>query len=193
MNDLSYAVTPANFLEAIRSNVAILLVGDGSEKETVMRLAEDLHLLHRRIFVEERKSKPQIAQFFAAATAIATFVKPLPLLGGNSANKFFDGLAAGKPVIVNADGWMVSLTREFECGLFLSNPATDRTAGEIHKRLNDPVWFSQTGQNARRLEARHFDREELFQKVENVLQFATGLIDTQPENIAPGVYSAANN
>lgn len=193
VNDLRYAVTVANFLDSLDSNVAILLVGDGSEKETVMRLAEDLHLLDRRIFFEERKSKIEIAQFFAAATAVATFVKPLPLLGGNSANKFFDGLAAGKPVVVNADGWMVSLTREFECGLLLSNPATDRTAREIHKRLNDPVWLSQTGQNARRLGARHFDREELVQKVENVLQFATGLIDTDPENIAPGVYRAANN
>jgi hypothetical protein len=74
----------------------------------------------------------------AALGAFSTFLD-LPALRDNSANKFFDALAAGRPVFLNHGGWLADLTRERDCGLVLErDPA--RAAERLAAKLDDPVW-----------------------------------------------------
>ena len=39
----------------------------------------------------------------------------------NSANKFFDALAAGKPIMINYKGWQAKLIEKYNIGIVVSS------------------------------------------------------------------------
>ena len=83
-----------------------------------------------------------------------------------SPNKFFDGLAAGKPVVVNVDGWLRRLVEDERAGLYV--PAGDprgagRRAGRARQRARAAA--QRMGANARRLAEREFDRDDMAERL----------------------------
>jgi hypothetical protein len=48
------------------------------------------------------------------------FYKPVPVLETGSPNKFFDGLAAGKLIIINFGGWIKTEIEENKCGVYVN-------------------------------------------------------------------------
>jgi glycosyltransferase involved in cell wall biosynthesis len=188
VNDLSYAVELALRLQSIGSKVAILLVGEGKEKLKVVKLGKEYGVLDDNLFIEAATSKREIVSAFAAASCIANFVSPIPALHGNSANKFFDGLAAGKPIMVNFEGWMTSLVRQNNCGLYVTTPPTATTARQIDRALSDRSWLTEAGLNSRKVGISHFGRDALVRQVESVLESAVSGDGHLPETVAPGNY-----
>ena len=49
----------------------------------------------------------------------SSFVIPIKELWANSANKFFDTLAAGKPILINHNGWQKNLIYKKNIGFVL--------------------------------------------------------------------------
>jgi glycosyltransferase involved in cell wall biosynthesis len=49
----------------------------------------------------------------------SSFVIPVKELWANSANKFFDSLAAGKPILINHKGWQQSTIEKNNIGFVL--------------------------------------------------------------------------
>ena len=79
----------------------------------------------------------------------------------NSANKFFDALAAGKPIMINYEGWQADLLHETQAGLVV--PADDpRTAAEqLNTLISDHATLRKMGTASRHL-ASQFDVETCF-------------------------------
>ena len=79
----------------------------------------------------------------------------------NSANKFFDALAAGKPIMINYGGWQADLLRETQAGLVV--PADDpRTAAEqLNTLISDQAALRKMGAASKHLASR-FDVETCF-------------------------------
>ena len=88
----------------------------------------------------------------------------------NSANKFFDALASGKPVAINYGGWQADLLESAGAGLRL--PANDPELAfalldQVSGRLVQAV--EDAGRAARRLAEEKFNRESLARQLESVL------------------------
>ena len=49
----------------------------------------------------------------------SSFVIPIKELWANSANKFFDSLAASKPILINYEGWQAKIIKEDNLGYVL--------------------------------------------------------------------------
>src|SRR5690554_2239234 len=49
----------------------------------------------------------------------SSFVIDIKELWANSANKFFDTLAAGKPILINHEGWQAEIIRDYNIGFVL--------------------------------------------------------------------------
>jgi hypothetical protein len=66
----------------------------------------------------------------------------------NSANKFFDALAAERPIMINHEGWQADLIRETGAGLVV--PPTDavQAARMLHNFLSEPDRATRAGQAA---------------------------------------------
>lgn len=176
LNGAGYAVDLAVELKQRGSDVAVLLVGRGAEGEMIRQRAEAAGVLNDNFFMEDELLKTEMPALFAAATMAASLFIDLPEMRVNSANKFFDALAAGKPVFLNYGGWMHDLVNQHGCGLAIWRQPLAVVAAELDRVLHDAGWLERAGRAARRLAEQDFARDELAARLERVL--ATRLATT---------------
>lgn len=188
VNGVSYMVDLARALLDMNSDIKIILVGDGNERAKVIRRAKSVDVYEVNLFVEESLPKKEIPSLFSAATMASNLVIDLPEARANSANKFFDTLASGKPVFLNHGGWMHDIVKKRECGLAMWNRPIDQVAAILHEKMHDSQWLRKSGDAARELAEEHFDRDVLAEQLMDVLKAARDGKGSQAEKIAPGRY-----
>jgi glycosyltransferase involved in cell wall biosynthesis len=158
-NDLAAAVEAARLLPEVR----FVLMGDGKRRAALERSAP--------ANVEFRRgTKADVARLASESAACLTLFKDVPVLATNSPNKLFDTFAAGRPAIVNMDGWMRELVERNEAGLYV-RPGDERDLAEKVAWLRDhPDEAARMGRNARALAERDFSRDELAARALAVLE-----------------------
>ncbi|MFM1651924.1 glycosyltransferase family 4 protein [Brevibacillus sp. B_LB10_24] len=186
-NGLDYLIGAAVKLrEQNRDDIVFILAGDGKTRPLLEAMCEQ-HRLDNVIFTGAlpRKKMPEL---FAAADITITSFQNLPILATNSPNKFFDSLAAGKPVIVNSAGWTKQLVEEYQVGFYV-NPDDPGDLADLLIRLQNGMWdLAEMGRRARRLAEEKYERIKLARQVEAVLLAASeqGKGGWQPDEGAKG-------
>ncbi len=160
-NDLTAAVEAARLLPEVR----FVLMGDGKRREELERAAP--------ANVEFRTgTKRDVARLAGESSACLTLFKDVPVLATNSPNKLFDTFAAGRPAIVNMDGWMRRLVEDNEAGLYVRAGDAEDLARKLAWLRDHPEEVERMGRNARALAEREFDRERLAARALAVLEEA---------------------
>jgi len=95
-----------------------------------------------------------------------------PAFETNSPDKFFDSLAAGKPVVCNLGGWWKRLVEDEKCGAYVPGGDTAALAATLAALSQEPEMVAQMGRNARALAEREFDRDLLADKLLTILEDA---------------------
>jgi len=174
VNGVGYLVRVAAEMSRIDPEVRFLIVGDGHEAGDIRGLANQLGVLNHTLFLEPPVARTQMPAILSAADVATSTVIDVPALWNNSANKFFDGLAAGRPIAINYEGWQADLLRSSGAGLVL--PANDHheAARLLAAFVRDRSRLDAAGRAARRLAETRFDRDTLFDEFERVLVDAAG-------------------
>ena len=173
----------------INSNIKILVIGDGAEFDFVVDRAKNLGVLEVNFFVEQAIPKSEIASALCAATFASTLFIDKPEMRANSANKFFDALAAGKPLVINYGGWMHNLVIDNNCGVAAWKLPLDQVAFELNEKSQNLEWLSMASQNSRDLAYSKFSRDFLSEKLNSILVCAASNYDVNAEEIAPDIFS----
>jgi glycosyltransferase involved in cell wall biosynthesis len=169
VNDLSYAVKLAKSLMMQNSEIRILLIGDGAEKKKLVEEAKRNGVYKKNLFIEKQLPKKDMPACLSAASMIANFVVNIRENWANSANKFFDGLAAGKPIFLNHGGWMQNLVSINKCGLCMHGKKMEIVAKELNIALSDKKWLKFSGNASKNLAKNFFDRNIHAKQIEEVL------------------------
>jgi glycosyltransferase involved in cell wall biosynthesis len=169
INGLNYLVKLAKELQAMHSNVNILLVGSGREFDCVSNLAKEYDVLNNNLFVQESIKKSELPQLLSIADMSSNIVIDNKEVWNNSANKFFDGLASGTPMLINSGGWQADLIETFHAGIVTHGLTFTESAVKINKLLNDKRWLDESGNNALNLAKKYFDKSNLIHSLEEVL------------------------
>lgn len=172
VNGVGYAIEMAKHLQQMGARTKIVLAGAGVEKDEVLGLARRYGVLGGTVHIMDPLPKREIPALFSAATAMASFFIPVKEMWHNSANKFFDALAAGRPVTINYGGWQADLLTETGAGLVLNPHDPQHAARQLDEFLIDPVRHQQAAKAAANLAAERFDRNELARQFESVLRSA---------------------
>lgn len=172
INFVDYLVEMSAYTKVSDPSIAFVIVGSGARQSYVRERAEELGVLGENIFMYERIPKTDVAALLAASVAGTSLFAPVKAMEANSANKFFDALAAGKPVLINYSGWHKALIEENEIGLHLDPRDPESGANEIVRFLADPERVSRYSNNSRRLARDQFDRNDLAARFINVLEDA---------------------
>jgi glycosyltransferase involved in cell wall biosynthesis len=162
-NDLTAAVDAARVLP----DVEFLLVGDGKRRAELERSAPP-----NVVFRGPASGKDEVAELAARSSACLTLFKDVPVLATNSPNKLFDTFAAGRPAIVNMDGWMRELVEDNEAGLYARAGDARELAEKLAWLRDHPEEAKRMGRNARALAEREFDRDALAARALAVLEEA---------------------
>lgn len=186
INGVRYLVSIAEILKTLSPDIRILLVGDGAEKGEVTRLAEEAGVLGVNLFIEDAVAKAEMPDVFAGSDMICSLVVDVPELFANSANKVFDTLAAGKPLLINHGGWQANFIDASACGVVTWGLSMHEAALRIIASLNDREWLARAGDASRRLAQNCFDRDQLVGQFLEVLLAAQRREGWRANTIAPG-------
>src|SRR5690606_6100708 len=101
--------------------------------------------------------------------SVCTF-SDVPILKTNSPNKLFDALSAGKPTIVNSDGWTKEIVEIYECGIYVDPKQPEAFVDAVMLFRRDTDMVTRMGQNARLLAESKFDKGILCRQLADVLE-----------------------
>jgi glycosyltransferase involved in cell wall biosynthesis len=175
VNGMAYLVRLADAISRIDPEVRVVAVGTGREFDLTRQLALDLDVLDKNFFLLGKQPKQVAAGWMVAADmTIALFTGPNIVWRDAVQNKFFDSLAAGKPVASNFSGWQSNLAVEAGAGLILSASSVESAARDVVRALRDRSWLEETGRAARELGASRFNRDALAADLARVLGEACG-------------------
>ncbi|CAK0778749.1 colanic acid biosynthesis glycosyl transferase WcaI [Gammaproteobacteria bacterium] len=170
VNDVGYMAKLASVVQSLMPDVRFLAVGDGAEFDAVQTLAQELGVLNKNFFVLPKIPKADIPALFSAATVVSTLLVTIPgRIWDNSSNKFFDGLAAGRPVVTNYGGWQADLLRMCGAGVVLNEYDIPQAAQQLVDFLTDEQKLAHAGEAALRLAHERFARDNLARQLEKVL------------------------
>ena len=163
INGVSYLVHIAKTMRSLDPEVRFLIAGNGKEKNEIISLAMATGVYEKTMFFIPPVSKQVLPTLLSAATVCTSVIIPIPELTYNSANKFFDGLAAGRPMIINYGGWQKNILESKGAGFVLPQKNTDQAARMLHSLLDNHKQLKAMERAASRT-ARQFDIEVLAQK-----------------------------
>ncbi|HEU0018839.1 MAG TPA: glycosyltransferase family 4 protein [Thermoleophilaceae bacterium] len=170
-NDLTQVVEAAALIEhGDGRRVAFVLQGDGKRREALEADVRRRGL--RNVVFAPAGDKLAAARLAAASDACMTIFKDVPILATNSPNKLFDTFAAGRPAIVNSDGWQRALVEQHEAGVYARAGDPADLARQVLALRDDPERVRRYGVNARALAEREFDRDLLAERLRGVLERA---------------------
>jgi glycosyltransferase involved in cell wall biosynthesis len=160
-NDLTAVVEAARLVPDVR----FVLMGDGKRRADLERDAP-ANVAFRS------GSKTDVARLAAESSACLTVFKDVPVLATNSPNKLFDTFAAGRPAIVNMEGWMRELVERNDAGVYVRAGDPAELADQVARLRDNPDEVRRMGENARALAEREFGRDELAGRALAVLEEA---------------------
>lgn len=172
VNGVNYLLDLALELYRISSNVKILLVGKGAEFEAILRRAEVLGILNKQIFIEPSIQKKEMPSLLKLVDMASNLVIDKEFMFDNSANKFFDTLAAGKPIFINHGGWMKDLIEKNNCGYCSWRKSLNDVASDLNELLNNEALLREMSKNSFILAKDQFNRDIHAKQLESIFKKA---------------------
>jgi len=174
VNGVDYLVRLAHQVARLDPEIRFVVIGGGRERNAIRSLADREGVLDRNFFMIEPMPKRELARWLSAADmAVALFTGPRAVWKDAVQNKFFDALAAGKPISNNFDGWQSRIAAEADVGLILNPEDTVIAAQALVDALHDETWLAGVPGRSRILAEGRFNRDQLALQLEHVLEEVT--------------------
>ena len=167
VNNLEFVLQAAQKLRENKS-IHFVLAGNGSQKKTLGEKIESFNL--NNVEILDAIPKQELAGFVAACDVSLVTIANYKILERNSANKFFDSLSAGKPVLLNYSGWQRKILEDNKCGLGCDLCNLEQFLDKVQYLESHREEIEQMGQNARKVALGQFSRDKLAFSVLNVIE-----------------------
>ncbi len=158
-NGLDYFIECARASEKEDLNVHFVICGEGAllsrHKDSVARLK-----LSNFSFIPFA-DRSGVRDLLNIADAIFVSYKPYAILETGSPNKYFDGLAAGKLILINFGGWIKQEIDSERCGAYINRQQPGDFVRVIRPFLNDRALLERYQHAARNLALSKYSRKML--------------------------------
>jgi len=136
-----------------------VLVGEGSEKAGLEAARDRMGLSNLQIM--NGVPKERLPPLLAAADLCLVLFGNVPAMEHNSANKFFDCLSSGKPILLNYSGWQRQAIEAAGAGWGCRMGDEAEFFAKLAAMKESPGQRSEMGRNARKLAVERYDRDLL--------------------------------
>lgn len=169
-NRVSYVADIAAAMLARDPDIRFAIIGDGADRDFIAQQAAELGVLDCNLKMLPAIPKQQLAAFVARSQlCLSLFSGPRILWKDAVQNKFFDALAAGKPVATNHLGWQCQVAIEHDVGFEIAANDAARSAERIASAARDDAWLAGVRERALKLARTVFSRAKLADDLERVL------------------------
>ncbi|NNC48682.1 MAG: glycosyltransferase family 4 protein [Sphingomonas sp.] len=143
-----------------RDDIRFLLIGDGREKPRLLDRRGDEGL--DNVTFLPPMPKVELVPVIRRADIGLQILSDVPAFYyGTSPNKFFDFIAAAKPVLNNYPGWLAGMIEEHDCGFTVPPNDPVAFADALEQAADDKMALKAKGERAGALARAHFDRSDL--------------------------------
>jgi glycosyltransferase involved in cell wall biosynthesis len=158
-NGLGYFLECARAAQKAQLPVQFFLCGDGAMldrlKEVVINLKID------NLAFLPFQNREGVREIMNVTNASFICYRPVPILETGSPNKYFDGLAGGKLILINFKGWMKEEIEHQQCGVYLDANHPSSFVTHVSGFVNNADLLDQYRENARRLAEEKYSRKKL--------------------------------
>ena len=158
-----------------------LIMGEGSHEPQLRQIAIQKSLAN--VHFIPFGSKEKVNEVLGLADMAWISFAHLPVLKTNSPNKFFDALAAGKPILVNHKGWVYDLVKTHQLGISCLPSKTDSAFAKLEKIEENPRELVRLGRNSRKLAEQYFTKEQAVSHLIQVISPGKNPLNSQNEFI----------
>lgn len=175
-NGLEYVVDLAEVLRSLRPSATVVVIGDGKQRSKLVAEAASRGVLGSQIHFLGPRSKGEVSRWFAGSAAtLALFRGPRVLWKDAVQNKFFDSLAAGKPIANNHAGWQTQVAIEEGVGCAIDPSDAFLGARQLLAMVDDEEFMAAVPGNCRRLGEGRFNRDRQASEALAILERAAGV------------------
>ncbi len=158
-NGLDYLIQCASAAQDAKLPIKFLVCGDGAMLESLRESSRQRNLLN--IQFTGLLNRDNVREVMSVTDAVLVSYLPAPILETGCPNKYFDGLAAGKLIVVNFGGWIRNEVEEKRCGFYGSPIDPSDFVRNVRPYMEDPLLLKQTQQRARILAEESYARAEI--------------------------------
>lgn len=167
VNNIDFILNVADRLKVYK-DIHFIIIGEGKEKNRLKDICEKKKLDKVHFF--ESIPKIQLPSVIQACDVCLMTVAGYKILEANSANKFFDYLASGKPVLINYKGWMKNKLINNKAGFSSAPNDVLGFSDNILKLYNNVNLKNKYSHNARLLAEREYSVDTLTDKVCKIIK-----------------------
>jgi glycosyltransferase involved in cell wall biosynthesis len=167
VNAVAELIDLAELASSHKKNWQFLIMGKGSHREHLEQIAQEKDL-ENVIFIPFG-NKTAVNEVLSLADLAWISFADFPVLKTNSPNKFFDAIAAGKPVIINHKGWVYDLMKTNHLGIFCLPSKLYKAFVKIEKLAENPEQLQEMARNSRKLAESYFSKEIAVSRLIHVL------------------------
>jgi glycosyltransferase involved in cell wall biosynthesis len=161
-NGLGHFVSCAKASKTAGLPVRFLLCGEGALLDSLRRLIVDEGLDNFTMVPFQNRDGVRDLLKITDATFIS--YKPIPVLETGSPNKYFDGLAAGKLIVINFGGWIKEEIEVNQCGIYVNQDNGEDFVRKITPFLYSEKLVKQYQQASRALAENRYSRRTLSER-----------------------------
>ena len=116
----------------------------------------------------EPVKKNELPYLYSIATVGFSSFIDNSILWDNSANKYFDTLAASKPIVINYKGWQAEDIKKYDVGYILPPRINKDEANNFVLYINDTEKLKRQSINAHSLAVREYSLEVAVEKYSKI-------------------------
>ncbi len=158
-NGLEYFLACAHDSQKTNLSIHFIICGDGAMRESLQAQARKLDL--KNLSFVDFVNRDGTKEILSITDAVFVCYKHVSILQTGSPNKFFDGLAAGKLIVINFGGWIRKELEENDCGIFVDPERSSDFVEKIAAFTSDSAYLQKFQGSARALAERKYSRKLL--------------------------------
>lgn len=166
-HSLQIVLKAANLLKK-EKQIVFLLVGDGAERDNLLKEKEALGL--ENVLMLPQQPKEKMPDFLAASDACMILLKKSDLFKTVIPSKIFETMAMERPIILGVDGESREIIEKAKSGLCIEPENHQQLAEAVLRLYNDPELSGSLGCNGRQFVKDNFDRDKLAETYLAILQ-----------------------
>ncbi|MBX3303405.1 MAG: glycosyltransferase family 4 protein [Nitrospira sp.] len=149
-------------------DVVFLMVGDGAERQALIRMRDTMTL--DNVMMLEQQPKSLMRELWGLSNVSLVLLKKSDLFKTVIPSKIFESMAMAKPIILGVEGESAELIQAAQAGICIEPEHTDDLAARVLELSQKPAWCQQLGRNGRAYVVQHFDRVVLARKLVSVIE-----------------------
>ncbi|MGA2225806.1 MAG: glycosyltransferase family 4 protein, partial [Syntrophobacteraceae bacterium] len=166
-------------------HILFLLIGDGAERETLLRKRNEAGLENVLMFPQQPREK--VPGFLALSDACMVLLKKKDIFKTVIPSKIFEAMGMERPVILGVAGESKEIIEDADCGICIEPENPQQLADAVLKLFNNPGLAARMGRNGRRRVIEAYNRETLAGIYLDILERVSKVQDKAPEKACPSL------